>query len=120
MSITASRYTELPLRTAQDTLAADVRRGLTAPAKWLHCKYFYDSTGSALFERICELPEYYLTRAETAILREHAPALVGLCPSPLDLVELGSGSARKTRLLIEACLRRQPELTYYPLDIAAD
>ncbi len=120
MSITASRYTELPLRTAQDNLAQDVRRGLTAPAKWLPCKYFYDSTGSALFEEICELPEYYLTRAETAILREHAPAVVDLCPAPRELVELGSGSARKTRLLIEAGLRGQPSLTYYPIDIAAD
>jgi L-histidine Nalpha-methyltransferase len=120
MSIQDTRYTTVTLRTAQDNLAADVRRGLTAPARWLPCKYFYDSTGSALFEQICELPEYYLTRAETAILREHAPAVVDLCPSPLELVELGSGSARKTRLLIEACLRRRPRLTYYPLDIAAE
>jgi dimethylhistidine N-methyltransferase len=120
MSITASRYTELTLRTAQDNLADDVRRGLTAPVKWLHCKYFYDRAGSALFEEICELPEYYLTRTETAILQEHAPDIVNLCPAPLELVELGSGSARKTRLLIEACLRRQLALTYYPIDIAAD
>jgi dimethylhistidine N-methyltransferase len=120
MKLAPARYTTVTLRTAQDTLAEDIRRGLTAPAKWLPCKYFYDSAGSALFERICELPEYYLTRAETAILREYAPALVGACPAPLDLVELGSGSARKTRLLIEACLSRQPELTYYPIDIAAD
>jgi L-histidine Nalpha-methyltransferase len=120
MSFPNTRFTTVALRTAQDNLAADVRRGLTARAKWLPCKYFYDSTGSALFEQICELPEYYLTRAETAILREHAPALVDLCPSPLELVELGSGSARKTRLLIDACLRRQPGLTYYPIDIAAE
>jgi L-histidine N-alpha-methyltransferase len=120
MKLAPARYTTITLRTAQDTLAADVRRGLTAPVKWLPCKYFYDNTGSALFEQICELPEYYLTRAETAILHEHAQALVGLCPAPLELVELGSGSARKTRLLIEACLRRQPALTYYPIDIAAD
>jgi dimethylhistidine N-methyltransferase len=119
MSIAQSRYTERTLRTPQDTLAVDVRRGLTAPQKWLHCKYFYDSTGSALFEEICALPEYYLTRAETAILQEHAPAVIELCRCPLELVELGSGSARKTRLLIEACLRRQPSLTYSPIDIAA-
>jgi L-histidine N-alpha-methyltransferase len=120
MSFPNTRFTTVTLRTAQDNLAADVRRGLTAPAKWLPCKYFYDSTGSVLFEQICELPEYYLTRAETAILREHAPALLEPCPSPLDLVELGSGSARKTRLLIDACLSRQDALTYYPLDIAAE
>jgi dimethylhistidine N-methyltransferase len=120
MNLAPARYTNVTLRTAQDTLGEDVRGGLTAPAKWLPCKYFYDSTGSALFERICALPEYYLTRAETAVLREHAQALVAQCPAPLALVELGSGSARKTRLLIEACLRRQRELTYYPIDIAAD
>ena len=119
MTQAPARYNTVTLRLARDTLAADVRRGLTASPKWLHCKYFYDPAGSALFEQICELPEYYLTRAETALLQEHAGALVDACPSPLDLVELGSGSARKTRLLIEACLRRQPELTYYPIDIAA-
>ena len=115
-----ARYSSITLRTAQDTLADDVRRGLSAPAKWLYCKYFYDSSGSDLFEQICELPEYYLTRAETALLKEHAQAIVDLCPSPLELVELGSGSARKTRRLIEACLRRQVSLTYCPIDIAAD
>jgi L-histidine N-alpha-methyltransferase len=119
MNQAPARYHPVTLRLAQDTLAEDVLRGLTATPKWLHCKYFYDPAGSALFERICERPEYYLTRAETALLTEHAQALVGLCPVPLDLVELGSGSARKTRLLIEACLRRQGELTYYPIDIAA-
>ncbi|MCI0465151.1 MAG: L-histidine N(alpha)-methyltransferase [Gemmataceae bacterium] len=113
-----SRFNCVPLRTVQDTLAHDVRRGLTEPAKWLLCKYFYDSTGMALFEEITRLPEYYLTRVETALLTDYAADLVGLCPSPVELVELGSGSARKTRLLIDACLARQPQLTYYPIDIA--
>src|SRR5262245_12209016 len=115
-----THYTPVTLRTVQNNLAADVRRGLTAPQKWLHCKYFYDPAGMALFEEICRLPEYYLTRTETAILSEHAAALLDLCPSPLSLVELGSGSARKTRLLIEPCLARQRELVYYPIDVSAD
>lgn len=113
-----TRYTCVTLRTAQDNLAEDVRRGLAAPAKWLHCKYFYDAAGSALFERICDLPEYYLTRAETAILAEHARTILELSPHPLDLVELGSGSARKTRHLIEPCLYGQRRLVYYAIDIA--
>ncbi|MCC6418265.1 MAG: L-histidine N(alpha)-methyltransferase [Gemmataceae bacterium] len=113
-----TRFRCLRLRAVQDDLADDVRRGLLATEKWLPCKYFYDATGMALFEEICGLPEYYLTRAETTILAEHAPAMLDLCPPGLDLVELGSGSARKTRLLIEACLVRQERLTYYPIDIA--
>jgi L-histidine N-alpha-methyltransferase len=116
--MTATRYHCLTLGTAQDTLAEDVRRGLTAPQKWLPCKYFYDSSGSALFERICELPEYYLTPAEESILREQAGALLGCVPPSDELIELGSGNARKTRHLLRACLRERPQLIYYPIDIA--
>jgi L-histidine Nalpha-methyltransferase len=119
MMKSAPRLTLTTLTAVQDHLAADVRRGLTAPEKWLPCKYFYDGAGMALFEEICELPEYYLTRTEAAILRAQAPAMVAPCPAGLDLVELGSGSARKTGHLIAACLARQPELTYRPIDIAA-
>jgi dimethylhistidine N-methyltransferase len=109
-------YRCVALRPARDTFADDVRRGLTAPRKWLHCKYFYDDTGSALFEQICALPEYYLTRAEESILKEHARALVEAA-APDELVELGSGSARKTRHLLCPALRQRRELTYYPIDI---
>jgi dimethylhistidine N-methyltransferase len=114
----AQRYTNVILRTAQDNMAEEVRRGLTATPKSLPCKYFYDARGMALFDQICELPEYYLTRTEAALLREHAAALVGLCPAPLTLVELGSGSSTKTRHLIEPCLARQGELIYHAIDIA--
>src|SRR5574337_1677392 len=112
------RYTCIALRNAQDTLADDIRQALTAPRKWLPCKYFYDAAGNALFEQICELPEYYLTRVETAILNSHAAAIIERCPSDLTLVELGSGSSTKSRYLIESCLARQQDLTYYAVDIS--
>lgn len=111
-------YTCIVLRNAQHTLAEDVRQGLTASSKWLPCKYFYDPAGNALFEQISELPEYYLTRTETAILKSHAASIIERCPSDLALVELGSGSSTKIRYLIEPCLARQQELTYYAVDIS--
>ncbi|MGH7428087.1 MAG: L-histidine N(alpha)-methyltransferase [Candidatus Methylomirabilaceae bacterium] len=113
------RFTSIVLRRDQDTLAHDVRQGLTAARKWLPCKYFYDAHGMALFDKICDLPEYYLTRAETAILKHRAGHIVQLSPGDLSLVELGSGSSTKSRYLIEACLARQPELDYYAVDISS-
>ncbi len=113
----ADRFQLITLRAPQDTLAEEVRRGLMAAVKTLPCKYFYDAPGLALFDQICALPEYYLTRVETGILRRHAADIVRHCPAPLALAELGSGSAVKTPLLIEPCLARQPGLVYYPIDI---
>lgn len=105
-----------------DDFAADVREGLTAaPRKYLRPKYFYDSLGSRLFDAICLLPEYYLTRAEADIFARHAAEIVARARaggSHLTLVELGSGSASKTRHIIEALLREQPRLTYVPVDIS--
>jgi L-histidine Nalpha-methyltransferase len=104
----------------QDRLAAfarDVRTGLTASPKQLSCRYFYDARGSTLFEQICQLPEYYLTRAEQEILQARALEIASALPAPVDLVELGSGSAQKTRLIIEAFLARQRTLRYIPIDI---
>ena len=109
---------------ARARFAEDVRRGLTATPKRLQPKYFYDQLGSLLFDAICLLPEYYLTRAEDEILRARADEIVaavageGRAPS-LSLLEFGSGSAVKTRLLIEAILRRQSRLLYRPVDISA-
>lgn len=100
-------------------LAAEVRAGLTAQPKTLPPKYFYDELGSHLFEAICHLPEYYLTRAETEILKRYASAMVSRLPGNMSLVELGSGSAVKTRYLIEALLRHQSRLHYQPIDISA-
>lgn len=98
--------------------ASDVRTGLTATPKVLQPKYFYDELGSILFEAICELPEYYVTRAESAILAAHAGEIVGELPAPVRLVELGSGSSIKTRYVIEALLERQRRLEYSPIDIS--
>jgi dimethylhistidine N-methyltransferase len=95
----------------------DVRTGLTRSPKRLSCAYFYDAEGSQLFEQICALPEYYLTRAERAILESYADNIVSGLPTPITLVELGSGTAVKTRILIEALLRRQQTLCYTPIDI---
>ena len=113
-----SRYASVTLRASQNDLARDVRRTLTASVKSLPCKYFYDQAGVALFEQICDLPEYYLTRVETAILKDQADRIIELCPSGLTLIELGSGSSQKIRYLIEPCLARQRELAYYAIDIS--
>ncbi len=114
------RYIPITLRAAAEDFAGDVRAGLTATPKRLPCRYFYDAAGSALFEQICELPEYYLPRAETAILREHARRMIELCPTELTLVELGCGNSTKTRFLVDACLARQPRLTFCGIDIAPE
>ncbi len=97
----------------------EVRAGLTAQPKTLPPKYFYDALGSQLFEAICLLPEYYLTRAETEIFERYAAEIVHQLPPPVGVVELGSGSSIKTRLLIEAILANQRELHYQPMDISA-
>lgn len=104
-----------------DQLAAfarDVSAGLSASPKRLDCRYFYDADGSRLFEAICRLPEYYLTRAEQEILLTRTTEILATCPPNLTLVELGSGSASKTRVLIEALLQRQGRLRYVPVDIS--
>ena len=100
--------------------ARDVRSGLTATPKHLHFAYFYDEAGSQLFEEICALPEYYLTRAEAEILERVAPWLAAVADGSddVDLVELGSGSSRKTRILIAALLGSQATLRYLPIDIS--
>jgi len=102
------------------TFAQDVRAGLGSRPYALSPKYFYDDLGSSLFEAICRLPEYYLTRVERDLLATYGREIAGALDGPLELVELGSGSALKTKLIIEAILERQPVLTYHPIDISAD
>jgi dimethylhistidine N-methyltransferase len=98
--------------------AADVRAGLTKPGqKELPSKYLYDDVGSALFEVICHLPEYGLTRADERLLRRHGSEIVDRVPGPVAVAELGSGSGRKTRFLLEAFCRRQ-RTSYYPVEIS--
>jgi L-histidine Nalpha-methyltransferase len=100
-----------------DTFAADAIAGLTAKPKTLPPKYFYDLQGSALFERITELPEYYPTRCEIAILQENAPAIASLFPPSCALIEFGSGSSRKARILLSAAATVE---AYIPVDISGD
>lgn len=105
----------------------DVHLGLTSNPKILLPKYFYDDLGSHLFEAICCLPEYYVARAESEILKVHAEELISEVAGnakipirPIRLMELGSGSADKTRYLLEELFRRQKAVEYFPIDISAD
>jgi dimethylhistidine N-methyltransferase len=95
----------------------EVLAGLSRPRKELPCKYFYDARGSALFERICEQPEYYLTRTELAITRRHAADLAAALGPRCLLVEFGSGSSVKTPLLLE---RLPDPAGYVPVDISRE
>jgi L-histidine N-alpha-methyltransferase len=97
---------------------ADVRAGLTKPVqRELPSKYLYDEVGSALFETICVLPEYGLTRADARLLEKHAREIVARLSSPVRVAELGSGSGKKTRWILEALSRRQ-RTYYYPIEIS--
>ncbi len=116
-------YTESIATYAAGDLARDVSAGLTKVGqKELPCKYFYDEVGSALFEVISCLPEYGLTRADERILRHHAPAIIdavlGEGAGPVLVAELGCGSGRKTRFILEALCRRQPTM-YHPIEISS-
>jgi L-histidine N-alpha-methyltransferase len=98
--------------------ALEVSAGLTKPGqKELPSKYLYDSVGSALFEVICALPEYGVTRSEERLLQLHAREIVDQLPRPVLVAELGSGSGRKTRLLLEA-LSRWQSTWYHPIEIS--
>jgi L-histidine N-alpha-methyltransferase len=100
-------------------LAEDVREGLSSPFKELPPKYFYDERGSELFEQITELPEYYPTRTERAILHSHAEEIV-TAARPTTLIELGSGAASKTRVILDAIAATGRLETYVPVDISEE
>lgn len=100
-----------------DEFREDVLRGLAASQKQLPCKYFYDQLGSQLFDQICELPEYYPTRTELDILRQHAPAMAKLLDCGCLIIEYGSGSGTKTRLLLD---NLDSPAAYVPIDIARE
>ncbi len=105
--------------TGRDRLAEDVRRGLGRRQKQLQPRYLYDALGSQLFEAICELPEYRITRAERRLLAAHAAAIGGGLVSPITLVELGGGNGEKLALLIEPLLRTLPDLRVALIDVSA-
>ncbi|MFZ5555769.1 MAG: L-histidine N(alpha)-methyltransferase [Pseudomonadota bacterium] len=100
--------------TVADRFLEDAIRGLASTPKTLPPKYFYDAEGSRLFDAICELPEYVLTRTETAMMRDHAAEMAACLGAGCALIEFGSGSSQKSRLLIEAL---RPAV-YAPMDIS--
>lgn len=112
------RLITLPEDPRRNGFARNVLQGLLSNPKTLPCRYFYDQEGSLLFERICELPEYYLTRAEREILEASAAEIAHPCAPGTRLVELGSGSASKTRILIHELVKRHGWLRYIPVDIS--
>jgi L-histidine N-alpha-methyltransferase len=99
------------------SMARDVLAGLSAVPRSLPPKYFYDDEGCRLFEEITRLPEYYPTRAEASLLRKHAPSLMSTL-APREIVELGSGSSTKTRILLDAQSSSRPVERYVPFDVA--
>src|SRR5438270_7369575 len=113
----SERFSLVALDTIVDDFATDVRRGLTASPKTLPAKYFYDDLGSVLFEGICRLPEYYVSRAEEEILDAFGDEIVQSFGSPIRLIELGSGTSRKTRFLLDRLSRMQQALEYVAVDI---
>src|SRR5436305_712422 len=107
----------LPSRHVSE-FAECVRECLTkSRQRELPSKYLYDEVGSALFETICVLPEYGLTRADARLMEKYAGEIVRRLPSPIKVAELGSGSGKKTRWILEALARRQ-KTYYYPIEIS--
>ncbi|MGB2627648.1 MAG: L-histidine N(alpha)-methyltransferase [Candidatus Acidiferrum sp.] len=110
---------ELIRSATQDEFTRDVCAGLTkSPQKELPSKYLYDAVGSALFEVISLLPEYGVTRAEERILGRHAASMVSELHGPVVVAELGSGAGKKTRMILEALIRKRP-VSYYPIEISS-
>jgi len=108
------------LRTIREQMASAVCEGLMSTPKWLPAWLFYDAAGSELFSRITELPEYYLTRAERSIFSDFSDEIIALAANgdALRIVELGAGSADKTRLLLNAAVDRQDTVIYEPVDVS--
>jgi L-histidine N-alpha-methyltransferase len=118
MAGTARMYTQGIVGVSLGDFAAEVRAGLSKPdEKELPSKYLYDEVGSALFEVICLLPEYGLSRAGQRLLERHAEEVVNRLSRPVVVAELGSGTGKKTRWILEALSRRQ-SVKYYPIDIS--
>jgi L-histidine N-alpha-methyltransferase len=110
------RCLRIPPSRAVPSLLDDVRSGLLHPPRSLPPKYFYDEAGSRLFDQICDTPEYYPTRTEDALLARHAADIIAQT-HPAHLLELGSGSARKTRHLLNAVCARSGAGSYWPFDV---
>ena len=105
--------------TVDPAVLRDVAEGLSRPQKELPPRFFYDERGSRLFEEITRLPEYYLTRTERALLRRWMPEWIDAL-APRALVELGAGSAEKTRIILDAVAAAAPSAAYVPVDVSAE
>ncbi len=103
---------------SQKTFAEELSYSIKQKQKSINPKFFYDQKGSELFEKICTLPEYYLTRTEINILKQIDEKLESYLDGSFRLVELGSGSAQKTRILIDILTRSQKHVEYFPIDIS--
>ncbi|MEP6507148.1 MAG: L-histidine N(alpha)-methyltransferase, partial [Gemmatimonadales bacterium] len=110
---------ELPAEASASAMLRDVERGLSQNQKELDPKYFYDERGSELFEQITTLPEYYPTRSERALLESTMPQLIREL-QPMSLVELGAGSASKTRVILDAMATTGAGKQYVPVDVSAE
>ncbi len=111
---------EAPKHYLQQSLKDAVANGFQKTPKSIPALFFYDAAGSQLFEQICKLPEYYPTRTEHKILTDYAEDIISTIPGEVELVELGSGSSTKTRVLFDAILTNQTHLHYIPTDISSD
>jgi dimethylhistidine N-methyltransferase len=118
---TRLRFVEAYSTQKPELFSEIVSAGLTASQKSLPCRYFYDEAGSRLFELICELPEYYLTRTERSILEANAVAILAAAGHVSSLVEFGSGSGCKTRILLDAAFNStSADFEYTPIDISGE
>ncbi len=117
---TSCRFIDLTPQGSADAYADDIANGLSAPQKFIRSKHIYDEDGSKLFEQITQDKNYYPAQAETEILTRFAPEMVACLAENTALIELGSGSAKKTRLLLQALLERQGRSLYCPVDISGD
>ncbi len=109
------RLAVLDLEPAKSDFLSEVIAGLLRMPRTLPCKYFYDERGAALFQKICELPEYYITRTETAILRLYAHEMAQCIGARCELIGLGTGAGTKTRILLEEL---EAPAVYVPIDIS--
>lgn len=116
------QFIEIPPTREEEHLGAAVLAGLSSSPKTLPSSFFYDARGSRLFEEITKLPEYYLTRCETEILRAQSSSIFDLMVAEglVQIVEFGSGSSEKTRLLLRAAIEKQGTTEYVPIDISGD
>ena len=120
MPVSALPRTSVASDECRREFAADVRTDLSKPQKELHSKYLYDELGSALFEAITHLPEYGVTRSDERLLRAHARDIAGLISDTSTVIELGSGTGRKTRYVLQALRRADRVPRYFPIDVSRE